>query len=148
MPRPRTLELSAKSRNEEISPMARGIKLTKLPRCEKCGTKFVPWSNNAGRFCSRKCWHSVNCHGVRTTKRARVLWDAGYSQTQIGIQLGMTKSAVAGLARRNGFPKRPVPPNFAGSFVAFRKWTRSMNRNAAAKENPHGSSTHAARSRL
>lgn len=42
-------------------------------------------------------------------ERAALLWDCGFSASQIAADLGVTKNSVIGLAHRHGFPPRPSP---------------------------------------
>ena len=40
---------------------------------------------------------------------ARMLWDEGYTAGQIAPAIGLSRSAVCGVAHRNDFPPRPSP---------------------------------------
>jgi hypothetical protein len=51
---------------------------------------------------------------AETIARFRVLWDEGHSLNVIGMQLMVSRSAVAGKRRRLGFPERPSPINLGG----------------------------------
>ena len=49
---------------------------------------------------------SWNEENIRELRR---LWDAGYSASAIGKQIGITKNAVIGKAHRLGLKSRPSP---------------------------------------
>lgn len=51
----------------------------------------------------------VSKHGAIFDQRVRDLWATGLSTASIGEQLGVTKNAICGLARRLDLPQRPSP---------------------------------------
>ena len=80
--------------------------------CEVCGKRFKGLSYNANRFCSRECYHVVYSASERV-EAIRALWETEHmSGAAIGKRLGITRNAVYGIARRNGFSKRETPRNF------------------------------------
>ena len=49
-------------------------------------------------------------HSARTIAAMRVMWDRGDTATVIGRAFGVSRSAITGVAARNGFPKRLDAP--------------------------------------
>ena len=58
---------------------------------------------------------SWNEENIRELRR---LWDAGYSASAIGKQIGITKNAVIGKAHRLGLKSRPSPIKRGGATKA------------------------------
>lgn len=60
---------------------------------------------------------------TETVRKARNLWDSGLSAQKIGIELGVSKNVVIGIAHRNNFPPRPSPlaPKADGSLPIWSK---------------------------
>lgn len=48
-------------------------------------------------------------HSDEVIGRARELWDRGLSVRLIGVELGLSRNQVIGIAHRSGFPPRPSP---------------------------------------
>jgi GcrA cell cycle regulator len=48
-------------------------------------------------------------HQERTRRRLAALWAEGFTMSEIGRRMGITKNAVSGLRWRMGLPQRPSP---------------------------------------
>ena len=61
-------------------------------------------------------WDEVKLNKLKT------LWDEGLPITKIGIELGVSRNAIAGKAHRLGLPKRNSPISKSGSAPAALKY--------------------------
>ena len=78
--------------------------------CLRCGDQFRGRNSNANRYCSRAC-SDAPIRSAEFLASARAFWDKGYSMTSIGMELGVSKNVIAGIAHRNDFPaRRPSAP--------------------------------------
>jgi GcrA cell cycle regulator len=76
----------------------------------------------------RRSQPSSRCVWTEAVKaNLRALWAEGHSMTQIGVRLGVSKNAIAGMARRLDLPRRGNP-------AARRDSGSSERRNAIAED--------------
>ena len=93
-----------KCRDKEIVAMRKDGKLLR-----ECGARFGITRERARQIVARETGINKGraTGATDVVERARLLWECGFSASDIATDIGTTRNAIIGIAHRNDFPSRP-----------------------------------------